>query len=81
MQYFLSPEMEFNGYEIFFADLPFQIGPIQENIQFVKDGLSARTQVGKVDIGLHLLTSVSGILRELRWGVNETPGGPTGVDF
>jgi hypothetical protein len=49
----LFPEMEFNGYEILFADLPFQIGPIQENTQFVEDGLSARTQVCKVDLSLH----------------------------
>jgi hypothetical protein len=46
--------MEFNGYEIFFADLPFQIRPIQENIQLIEDSFSARTQVSEVDTGLHL---------------------------
>jgi hypothetical protein len=66
--------MEFNGDEIFFADLPFQIGSIQENTQFVEDGLSARTQVGEVNVSFHLLPSASGILSELRWSVNEGLG-------
>jgi len=60
---------------------PFRSVRSRRITQFVEDGLSARTQVGKEDIGLHLLTSVSGILRELRWGVNEGPEGSIRVDF